>query len=149
MPTYHITATLTITAEDEDAATLCASSSLENLLGGDIHDISVDASKPADDDTGIAPGIAYALMLDTVFQGRILAERDGDNKPIVYVAKQSAERELADHRAIQYRQVADGERALADVADDEYVELVTIQMNGDIVDSSGRVIGNTHQPLPY
>lgn len=91
----------------------------------------------------------YVLMLATLAQGAILAERDGENRPVLYLTEYAAEAEVARSMIEQYRQVVDGERDLADVGEPEWVEPVQLAANGDIVNAAGSVIGNAQQPLPY
>lgn len=95
------------------------------------------------------PCAAFVLMRDTVFQGRILSERDGDGKPILYVSRAAAELERADSVTEQWRQVDEGERDEDDVDDSEWVEAVQVAANGDISDEAGFLLANIYQPLPY
>jgi hypothetical protein len=91
----------------------------------------------------------YVLMLETLAQGTILAERDGENRPVLYLTEYEAEAEVARSMIEQYRQVVDGERELADVGAPEAVEQVRLEDNGDIVNAAGAVIANAHRTLPY
>jgi hypothetical protein len=91
----------------------------------------------------------YVLMLDTLAQGAVLAERDNDGRPVLYLTAYAAEAEVARSMVEQYRQVIDGERELADVGEPEGVAPVLLHENGDLTDAAGKVIANANQPLPY
>jgi hypothetical protein len=91
----------------------------------------------------------YVLMVDTLGQGRVLAERDGAGRPAVYLTAYQAEAEVARNMIVQYQEVVDGDRTLDEVGPPDEVVKVERLDSGDLVDDAGIVLGNVHLPLPY
>src|ERR1051325_7429410 len=78
---------------------------------------------------------AYAIYIDTFFQGRIPIERDENDRPVAYATERDAQLEIADVTIERLRQFLAGERDFEDaITVEEYVEPVDLHPDGSITD---------------
>ena len=85
----------------------------------------------------------FCIYIDTICQGPIPVERDGDGKPVVYPTREEAEREIAGDCIERLRQFLAGERDFSDATTvEEYVVPVSQFADGSITDEDERVFPN-------
>ena len=82
----------------------------------------------------------YCIFIDTLCEGPVPVERDGDGKWIIYETQADAEIEIYDYFEERYRQYLEGEREFEDVAEiEEIIYEVKLLSDGSVVDEWGRV----------
>lgn len=85
----------------------------------------------------------FCIYIDTICQGPIPIERDGDGKPVVYPTRKEAEREIASDCIERLQQFLAGERPFDDAMTlEEYVVPVTAFPDGSITDENGAIFPN-------
>ena len=85
----------------------------------------------------------FCIYIDTLCQGPIPIERDGDGKPVVYATREEAEREIASDCIERLQQFLAGERPFDDAMTvEEYVVPVTVFPDGSITDEDGGIFPN-------
>jgi hypothetical protein len=86
---------------------------------------------------------AYAIYINTFFQGPVAIERSEDDKPVAYATEHDAQLEIADLTIIRLQQFIAGERDFGDaITVEEYVEPVHLHPDGSITDEHGNTYPN-------
>lgn len=81
----------------------------------------------------------FCIYIDTVCEGPVPIEHDGNGNIIVHATRESAEREIAGDVIDRLQQFLAGERYFDDAMTvEEYVEEVDVLPDGSIIDESGR-----------
>lgn len=85
---------------------------------------------------------AYCIFIDTVCEGRIPAWHDNNQKPVVYLTLEAAQREIVDGVMEHLSQFLDGERDFDDALSvEDYILPVIVLPDGSIVDEDGNHFG--------
>jgi hypothetical protein len=86
--------------------------------------------------------IAYAIFIDTVFQGRIPSWYDEDGYPVTYSTKRKAQEEIADTQIEYWQQFMARERSFVDAANvEDYILPVQRLKDRTIKTKDGRIFG--------
>ena len=86
----------------------------------------------------------FCIFINTVFQGAIPIERDGDtNFAYIYPTRNAAEREIAEDVIERLNQFLEGERDFEDAINpEEYIVEVRVLPDGSVIDEAGYCFGN-------
>lgn len=89
----------------------------------------------------------FCIYVDTLCQGAIPLESDGDGKIVVYATREEAEREIAEDTIERLNQFLEGTREFDDAINPaEYVVEVSVHPDGSIGDEVGNFFPQGKSP---
>lgn len=84
----------------------------------------------------------YCIYVDTVLEGPLPVERDGQGYPFVYMTLLEAQHAIAEDTIERIRQFFIGEREFDDAMTvEEYIVKVDVLPDGSVCDESGQCFG--------
>lgn len=93
----------------------------------------------------LRPG--FCIYIDTLCQGAVPVESDGEGKIVVYATREEAEREIAEDTIERLNQFLEGTREFDDAVNpEEYVVEVSVHPDGSIGDEAGNFFPEGKSP---